>query len=569
MASRRVKYKINTNKKNGGGRNSPLPIELLLEYLVTPLPMTAFDISSYTFQHDIVDSIQRLLIKAIQKILPDKVLGIQFIFAKRPTKSKENHEVKVEGDFTFPLLLHCRNIEEALGIADGMAHVTKLLLNQKSSFHVRVRSNRLTYSPAVCVFSRHESDHVDVEYGSTTVLWVNLNDDSNELVKIRFPRQHIENIGIRAPEDKRLFYQADLKGVIDEGLYDEDAGIPSLNLRRIRASASVELVHTSDITDDYRNVRLQKLRHQLGSDTEYLRRVSYLLKFGDVILCTPHAYHDDKADQQDNPISPHETITDSGLTVILDREKGKITEDDWVRIQVVAQKLAIFAGAAVSTAVEARESIVRLLHRGFDHEFRNAVVDVKGRLKALTDGEGQKLLSSEDYNDIDGRLQFTKLYLVSVMEVFKQEFGNINKILEGLIKEMAKYKDVLVQTDLRLTGSEVIMGLWRPVLIEVLRNSYKHSVASEVPGKKIISVTAHVENHHCVVVISNTVDDDKYKREVELGVILDPEDKSMGWQLALEMTAYLKGRCRPRVVGDEVSIAVHMPLVGSTGDLHV
>ena len=571
MATRQSQKLASSSQKAAYGPRNRLSIEALLEFLVRPLPLPVFDVSGFAYNNELVDSIQQLLLKALSKspmILPSKVTAIQFIFARR-SKKHRNHVEKVVGDFSFPLLLRCKNLEEAVGIADGMSYVTDYLSGRKSSFHVRIRSNSLTYSPAVCVFSTSRPDHIhDVEHKSTTVLWVQLDSDRGHTDEIRYPTNLIEDLG-RRPINGRKLFKADIQAAID-GMYFHESKKFSGPLTRpsAKAGSNVGLIHESNLTDDARSKRLQKLREGLGSDAEYLRRVSYLLKFGDVILCTPHAYDDDaRLNHPENPVNPHEMITDAGLTVIVDPSEGPITEDDWLRIQVVAQKLAIFAGAAMSTATEARESILKTLHRGFNHEFRNAVLSVLGSLRSLRDEGGRALLSAADISDIDGRLQFTKLYLASAMEMYKRDHRHLKPILDDLVTELKKHRDITVAANYKLAETEIVMGLWQPVLIEVLRNSIKHSALVGSPARKSLSVSAVTQGCECVVEVSNLVTDAEYKRSIELGIDLDNEPE--GWPLIHDMATFLKGECKARVSGDVVTIAVRMPLVETIGDFDV
>lgn len=562
MADRRSQSNLATRRRGKGSRAEALTLDRLLKYLVIPLPLPAFDISGFTFQQDLVNSIQGLLVKAVKELLPDKVLGIQFIFAKRPTRRNHDPNAQVEGDFSFPLLLLCGNFDEALGVADGMAYVTKHLMTRQASFHVRVRSNRLTYSPAVCIYSTEGFEHLEeLQYSATTVLWVQLDAKNDGDFSVRFPKKHLTSMRRQAYRG-RTFYQADLRAAIQEG-YFSDVEPPAIPAPPplYQPGNIVGIVQESDLTDPSRERRLQKLREQLGSDTEYLERVSYLLNFGDVILCTPHAYHAMSRDQPDNPMNPHDTITDAGLTVILDRNKGKITEDDWLRIQVVAQKLAIFAGAAVSTATEARESIFRTLHKGFGHEFTNAVLSVLGSLHSLKDNNGGSLLSTVDMEDIEGRLRFTNIYLASTMEVYKDEAQTVKEALENLIAELRKHKDVDLQAEIELSGSELMLGLWHTVLIEVIRNAYKHGAPSDASGRIRIAISATIVSSDCLITISNIYKDDDYKRKIELGV--EPDDVPQGWPLVVEMATFLGGECRPHVDGNHVSISVRIPLLST------
>lgn len=564
MADRRPKQNVVARGRGNGHWSESLTLDRLLNYLVIPLPLPAFDISGLTFQQDLVNSIQGLLVKAIKELLPDKVLGMQFIFARRPTKRSHRPNAEVEGDFSFPLLLLCENLDEALGVADGMAHVTKHLMTHQSSFHVRVRSNRLTYSPAVCVYSTDSFEHLEEpQYGATTVLWVQLDPKGDKGVKIRFPNKHLMSMK-RQSYRGRIFYQADLLAAVQEGYFNDTESLaPSLPPPLHTSGNLVGIVQASDITDQPRERRLERLRDQLGSDTEYLERVSYLLNFGDIILCTPHAYHAMSRDQPDNPMNPHDTITDAGLTVILDRKKGKITEDDWLRIQVAAQKLAIFAGAALSTATEAKESIVRTLQRGVGHEFLNAAEAILGALHSLRNDEGGRLLSPTDIEDIEGRLLFTNIYLASATNVYETKYQSIQVALERLTTQLRKHKDIDLQADIELSGLESMLGLWHTVLIEILRNAYKHGATSDASGKVCIAVSAKVMGSDCLVTISNPYKDDEYKRKIELGV--DQDDAPQGWPLVVEMATFLGGECRPQIVGNHVSINVRIPLSNTYG----
>jgi two-component sensor histidine kinase len=542
MANRKTKSKLNvrSRRNNAHSSNNHVGAKELLDYLVTPLHLPPFDVNNTVYKKFIIDTVERLLIEAIETILPEKVLGVQFIFAKR-SRSGKKREIQ-SPDFSFPFLLCCKTKKEAIALSDGLAYVTRLLMNQNSSFHYRVRKLGLTYSPAVCIYSIYNPPVSKREKdGTTNVLWVKLpiDDSYNE---VRFPLDDLDDLNRQL--STRFFYNADLNSSIAKGYFDAEK-----NLEISLSDSNVRILSESALTKDRRRDKLRILLNELAADVDYLKRVSYLLKFGDVILCTPHAYNEAQSHHSDNPMNPHEVITDAGLTIVVDRKKGSIKEDDWLRIQVVAQKLALFAGAAISTATEARESILNTLNDGFLHEYSNSAKIINSRLFKLQ--KEDRPFSDSDLNDIRGRLQFTQVFIESAMTVYKSEEAEVEKMLDDLITPLRKYKDVDILTKYNLPYPIKVVTLWQTVLVEVLRNSYKYGEITS-SNKKSIFVQIEQKDNYVIIAITNQV-----ANAIDRNYKLNPPK---GWSFIEDMTRTLKGEVMPEVNGDKVSIIIKIPM---------
>ena len=556
MANRKPKPAVRTSRRivSSAAERDELTAKKLLTYLASPLYLPPFDANRSSYKHFIIRTIRDLLIDAVRSILPQKVVGVQFIFARRLMHAVTSGDTQVTADFSFPLLLCCRTPKEAIQISDGMAYVTKYLLNRKSSFHLRVRRFGLTYSPAVCIFST-SPDANDFSNDSTTVFWVKLPAGEADDSQITFPRESLEEL-VEPPFNNRTFFEADLTAAIEGHYYDQEKSSvlfqPSVS--------TIKVIRQSHSTAGYsRKKALEDMRSEFSTDVNYLKRVSYLLKFGDVILCTPHAYDDIGLHAPDRPTNSHEMITDAGLTVIVDRSKGVIEEDDWLRVQVVAQKLAIFAGAAISTASEARGSILRTLNRGFEHEFRNARVSINGRLQQLA-AMGNPL-SSMDVDDIEGRLKFTQRYIDSAVNTYKSNETDdvaIQSLLDNLISPLQKFRNVNIEVEIDFADNLKVMKLWSAVVIEVLRNAYKYGATDKAENKKIIRVSATLLDDHVVITVTNELAE-KHKSTYEF------TNRPKGWELIQEISSLLQGKVEAIVEGVQVSVVVRMPLVNITG----
>ncbi|MGD9588744.1 MAG: hypothetical protein AB7Q37_03310 [Pyrinomonadaceae bacterium] len=531
-------------------RGLPLTVGEIVAYLSKPLHLPQFEVQFSIYRELIIESIQRLLEEAIrEKILPSNVLGIQFVFAK--TVERGAHRIKVEGDFSFPLLLHCRTKDEAKRISEGMAFVTSHLTRSDSSFHLRVRRFGLTYAPAVCVFSTFDppSLHKVESASSTNLLWVTLPELQNNPTP--FPDEAIEDFS--ESFNGRQFFQSDInKAILEQGFITN-------NLSESRLSAKTGSLQSSGTTDA-RKTSFRDMRDDLVRDSEYLSRVAYLLNYGDIILCTPHAYDELRPHRKHRRVLVnqgnhyhHDIITDTGLTVILDRNGGPIADDDWIRIQIVAQKLAIFVGATLSTASETKVMMMHTLNEGFNHEFRNAFNSISNRLERIQDkqDEGEKF-SDADKIDIEGRLQFTQEFALSKMEVYKNEEKSLRDILFDILSPLKKYNDITITERIQADLHEhKVSTLWKPALIEILRNAYKNS--PEGTACRTIEVSVAGDGQQFVVSVANA-----YKEEVVRNYALgrDPE----GMEFVHGIANLLGGRISATVAGKRVTISIQIPL---------
>jgi two-component sensor histidine kinase len=550
MANR--KPQMTSNKATSTARRANrLTTKELLRYLVKPLHLPHFDFSTFASEHFLVQTIRKLLTEAIiDQILPTKVIGVQFIFAKRSNSIRRKVDDDVRGNFSFPLLLCCKNREKAVEISDGMAYVTDLLMRKQSSFHLRIRKFKLTHSPAVCVYSTSGREE-QAEFDSTNVLWVNLPASGHVADQLTFPDKNLRKLDKYF--DGRSFYHADLGRAIDGGYYEEEKDFPT---NFTPSNSGVRILGESHLSVDVRRDRLEELQEDLAQDEDYLKRVSYLLNFGDVILCTPHAY-DIRSSTGDGNINTHETITDAGLTVITDREKGLITEDDWLRVQAVAQKLAIFAGAAASTAAEARGGIMETLNNAFAHEFSNASTTIVAHLESIR--RSKNALSSADVKDIEGRLQFTQTLMDSAMWFYKGSTGALSSILAALMNPMQKYQDLLInEIDYTSLAQYEVASLWQLVLAEALRNAYKHCLVDDKDKTKHIQVVVHGDKNHVTVAVKN-----RATREF----ILDPDRE--GWAFMQRVASSLSGTVSPIEDNNLFSVNVRMPLTAKGVGMYV
>lgn len=545
MAVRKRRSQLTTKESDNNGQpDQDLTTNELLRYLVKPLHLPLFDFSAVTSEHFLVRTIRKLLIEAItDRILPRKVVGVQFIFAKRTGQIKKKGGEEVEGNFSFPLLLCCENADKARGISEGMSYVTDLLMKQPSSFHLRIRKFNLVHSPAVCVFSSLEREE-PAQFDSTNVLWVNLPIDETVKDRVSLSSQYVDDRG--KDFDGRHFYETNLHAAIANGCCENIKPAAVTVTTPVRRVKIVGQSHFS--ADSLRKARLEEMREDLAADRDYLERVSYLLAFGDVILCTPHAY-DIRPTAAENKQHPHEVITDAGLTVITDRSKGRITEDDWLRVQAVAQKLAIFAGAAVSTAASAREGILDILNDSFAHEFSNASREIVGSLTALM--RKAAVLSTADVSDIEGRLQFAQTFIDAPMLFYKAtESVSLAKILKALIGPMRKYKNLQIDDlDISLYTKYQVTSLWQVAIGEALRNAYKHCLPGS-DGKKHISVNVSVAMNQVTLLITNNA-----TREF----ILDSDRE--GWALMQRIASICNGKILPIDHQDLFSVNIRMPLI--------
>lgn len=415
---------------------------------------------------------------------PRKRLGVQFIYARRrPLRSGESNTVAL--GFEHPLIMKGGTRERRRALADGLSYVTYLLNSKQSpSFHSRVRRHDLTDAPAVCIFSSGPiaCKENETRLAAINVIHVTL-PVATSIRAADFPFSQIEEI----PGN---LFRANLLPTLDS--YAHGRAKPSRTSGRI----SPKLICTA-YEDRNRKHLLRDLANDLGKDTSYLDRVSYLLQFGDIILCTPHAYTAPMHDG-DNPNSFNEQLADSGLTVILRRDEP-IREIDWVRVQTVAQMLAVFAGAALSTADRARAHIANRLSECVGHEFRNTVTSVYSRIRELSDDK--KPLTGRDALDVHGRLEFTGQLIEAALMLEDESTADAQELLDRLMKPLTKYMDLRITQDLRMASGARVAAMWCIVLVEALRNAFKYAAAVE--GLKTIKITARTSNASLSVEIAN------------------------------------------------------------------
>lgn len=525
-------------------RNNKLTINKLLKYLVNPLYLPTFDISVHANQYFVNDTVQLLLTEAFKTILPSKVLGVQFVSTKRAMVNKHQLINNLESDFSCPLLLCCKNHEEATKISDGLAYVTKFLTNNSSSFHSRVRKYQLTDVPAICIFSLDPPPKNKLlSFERITVLWVKL--PFIETTQIKFPNTFLQPLNEHFNEGE--FFQADLKAAIETGYYNEEKE-RNINIQP-NPSDVVQITKTNETATDK---KIRDLKRELSSDLNYLHRVAYLLQFGDIILCTPHAYKSFSYSEFGN-LNNNEFIPETGLTVIVDRNKGPITEDDWLSVQVVAQKLAIFVGAAVSTAAEARSSITELLREGFLHDFSNTLVTVSARLDGLR--RENKPISMSDIRDIEGRLNFTQSFIKSALFANNLITKNIVTMLNDLIKPMSQYHDICINSDIDLTNNDTVLILWQQIIAEALRNAYKHSEIAISNNKKHVHISTKRLEKGITISIKNK------PNKPDSDYVLTINEKYQGWEWMLKLAKKLGGSVKPSKENDLIVVTLTIPLM--------
>jgi len=504
-------------------------MDQVLNYLFRPIRLPHFSFNPVTFRQSISATIDHLIADALEHALPAQTLGAQFIYARRrPLRLGDSNTIAL--GFEHPLIMKGGTRDQRRALADGLSYVTYLLNSKQSpSFHSRVRRHDLTDAPAVCIFS---SSPIACKENETRLAAINVIHATlpvaSSIRAADFPLDQIEEI----PGN---LFRANLLPTLDS--YAQVRTKRSRNPTR----TSPRIICTA-YEDRNRKHLLRDLANDLGKDSPYLDRVSYLLQFGNIILCTPHAYTAPLHDVE-NANSFNEQLADSGLTVILRRDEP-IREIDWVRVQTVAQILAVFAGAALSTADRARAHIANRLSESVGHEFRNTVTSIYSKIRELS--EDKKPLSKCDALDVHGRLEFTGQLIEAALMLEDESDTDAQELLDRLTKPLAKYTDLRLTHDLRIVPGSRVSAMWCIVLVEALRNSFKH--AASVEGVKTIKITARTGNANLSVEIAN-------RSSIDGGT----NSNSKGLRLMEEIARELGGSFNLIPRHDEIVARVVMP----------
>jgi hypothetical protein len=456
----------------------------LLDFLFQPIQLPLFDFTSAKFSQGISDTIDRVIERALRDALPPQTMGVQFIYARRPSGSAADNPIALR--FEHPLIMKGCGSDEMRALADGLGYVTHLLNSEQSpSFHARVRRHRLTDAPAVCVFTDAPITNGDLRIKAINVIQTTLRvpDQRHPII---FPSDEIQEIG-------NGLFRADLVPGLKEGRYSQERG----GLSDALAAPPQILCVAGD--DRLRRQRLRELAKRLAKDSAYLKRVSRLLQVGDIILCTPHAYTPPPHEPTDARFFG-ELPADCGLTVILRRD-GIVREIDWVRVQTVAQVLATFAGSALATADRAYARAADRLGEHVRHEFRNSGAQIYAKVRELS--EGGKCLTEQDANDLNGRLKFTGELIESALMFDDRIEDEGEEILNRLIVPLRQFRDLEITLDLNIRIGSRVSVMWTGVLGEALRNAYKHAAA--INALKTVKITGHDNGGSLFVEVENCV----------------------------------------------------------------
>lgn len=298
---------------------------------------------------------------------------------------------------------------------------------------------------------------------------------------------------IHAAGGERHLRRVDLLKVIESAEY-QDLVFPEIQ-RPFEIEAQIVCAAHED---PVRRRRLARLTSEIRKDYGYCERVRYLVSVGDVILCTPHAYNR-VANETGEANSFSEQVADAGLTVVLKRPRG-IGEADWLRVQTVAQMLAVFSGAALSTADRARVHINRYMSASVQHEFANTSAAIYHRLGALA--RSRRVVTEADVEDLSGRLRLTRELMSAAMLLDEQGVEEARELLGRALEPLESYADVKLTSRVEIGVGAKISCMWAVVVCEAVRNAYKHSDRKQQPVQlecvaiqSDVQIVVNIANH--------------------------------------------------------------------------
>lgn len=471
-------------------------LEHILGYLFRPIELPSFKLDSSKFYARVSRALDAKLASALTATLPRSTLAVQFVYVRN------GHDKYSRLGLDHPLLVKASsNNSGARMAADGLGYVTQLLSSSPSkSFHKRIREAGLTDAPAVAIFTNGQTRVTTPSLGALNVVHIQLPCATRPIAKAlaaSIPAKSISHV----PASGSGIHRINLMDLINTDRYSDPRYLSSMRDGQRRAT----ILHEVSAGQN----RLGALAKDIEADSEYCSRVSYLLATADVIICTPHAYsltphHDDHT---------HD-VAEAGLTVLLERTSNHSTieEADWLRIQSVAQSLALFAGAAFAIEDQALMSITSRARDLVSHEYKNAKEVIERELEDLVRTEAP--LKQSRYDALTARLDFTKVMMDTLLV---RSFGGLRSlkgILNGFCDPLSRDPDLKLITHLdKIPSNFMIVEQWGSILGEVFRNAFKHGVPSteDSSDSKITPITVSgfpdsENSSHIVVEISNPVE---------------------------------------------------------------